>query len=372
MSTVNQVNQPGIAKNTNYDFDVYADNWSYWNPKHREQYPNISKNLHGVVAFGVVKSDGSFDDRYPLGPAKDKWTQGAPPGCDGLAIGGWNNSQANAGLNEVLTRQDPKARITLITNIIKNAKEYGYKRVVIDYENYIKPPPDKALYTNFLKELKQQLHAQNPPIQLEIAMSPDPANQQFYDLKKLISSGTVDHFQVMCYDYARGQGSPVKVDANAGVSDTLQFLENLFQDNPGLESKAKIGIPLYGLEYDLPVGITPEQVASELKAGTLTGSYDTGPTQSVIKDDDISTEIGNNWATPANGWKLLEDGSTPPNYFYYNHKQNKIISALPPQAEKNFADMIKKNFPHVVGFFGWEAQGDFNGSMMENLINNFS
>lgn len=352
-----------IGQSTSYIFEEYADNWSYWNQEHHEQYPNLN-GVAGVVAFAVANPDGSFESDYPLFPVdpNNPWQQAAPPGCTSFAVGGWNNSQPGGGLYSILTGPaNSPAWTNLINTIVSNATQYNYTNVVIDYENYANPPPDPALYTSFLTTLGNTLHQQG--MTLEIAISPNPQNQNFYNLQTLVQNGCVDRFHTMCYDYALGQ-SPIQVIGNNNISQTITWLRQLATIVP--PSKIMVGIPLYGVVFQLASNMTSATVEQALENNTLTATgYNSQST--TITTDDLLTAI-EDWDAPQNGWVQMTNALTPPDYFYYNPSTNQIISAFPPAAMENFFQAIQENIPDVAGFFSWEAEGDFNGTMMQTFI----
>ncbi|MES2273545.1 MAG: glycoside hydrolase family 18 protein [Chlamydiota bacterium] len=352
--------------NKEYRFEVYADNWSYW--AFQKNYPAISSKVHGDVAFAVIKDDGTLNADYPIFPQDplNPWQQAAPPGCDGLAVGGWTNSQPGEGLYNVLTGASEKARQTLIETLVENAKKFGYKNVILDYENYSNPPPDPFLYTHFLQQLGQKLHKNG--IELEIAISPIPANQNYYNLPELVHTNCVDRFHIMTYDYAMGQSGQIRVESNSSIAMTMDLLKQLENTIP--QSKMMIGLPLYGLGYQLPRGTPLSQVAESLKNNSLIAvSYAVfeGAVPSIT-DDQLILEIGD-WNNPKNGWAKLANQNHPPDYYYYNERTGVIISAFPPESIQDFARVIQEEFPDIEGAFAWEAQGDFKGKMMEEFVN---
>jgi hypothetical protein len=346
----------------NYSFEDYTDNWSNW----QNQFPSIPPGASGDVGFMVPNNDGTMNPNYPITPGPNSPAQG---NCPGLAVGGWNASQPGGSLYNILTQSNAggltPAQQTLINTILQAAQQNGYNRIIMDYENYSSPPPDPATYTTFLEALGAKLHSAG--ISLEIAISPNPQNQQYYNIGDLVRSGAVDDFQVMCYDYAMGLPSPTTIQANSGVAQTQAYLKQLIGSGPNQipPNKATIGVAFYGISYKTQAGLTPAEVASALANGTLTGSY-ANPQDPQISDDDILQSIGS-WTNPSPPWSLVHDGSSPPNYFYYNSQTGGMYSAFPPASINDFASMIKTNFPGVAGFFAWDADNDRSGQMMQQL-----
>ncbi len=254
-----------------YSYEAYVDNWSGGNDN-----PTLPSGSQGNHAFCVPNADGTWDNAYAIPPSSD--TQGG-----GLAIGGWNASQggwpgsaANPpggtipswwhdgqtnGLYYVMTTPDnsvvpftngltgAQARQTFITNIVNSAVQYGYSRVIMDYENYgdfLHPgdhyPPDPSLYTGFLKNLETALKPHGIP--LEMPISPSSTNQQFYDLQDLINNTSIT-FQPMCFDYGMGQTADgqgnVTVEPNADVQTSLSYLKKLHINSSTTHNDFMIG-----------------------------------------------------------------------------------------------------------------------------------
>jgi hypothetical protein len=343
--------QKAASAAAGYQWQDYDNNWS------GSGYPPTGAS--GDLAFAVVNSDGSFNSDYPIGNTTDA----------GLAIGGWNNSQQGQGLYQVLTQplnggQLTAAQQNLLNNIADAAQSFGYSRVTMDFEDYFDPNASQVSqsYTTFLEQLGSKLHSLSPPVQLQMAISPSITNQNFFNMNALLSSGAVDKFQVMSYDYEQG-GTPAT--GIASVSQTQQYLQQMLNTYPELNtSKLLIGFPLYGAGYSLPPGLTPAEVMQALSSGS-------GVTMQSgeVGDNTILQNIGN-WQNPTNGFQMLTNGETPPSYFYYNATTGQLYNTFPPQSMQDFASMIKNNFPGVGGFFGWESPDDTaDNSMYTTMMN---
>lgn len=169
-----QASQLNSAMQTfsSYSWEAYQNNWG--------QQGSLPSGVQGDLGFAVVNADGSFDSTYPLNVGSST----------GFAIGGWTNSQPPGGLYEILKEplvngQLTATQQTLLNNIVKNAQLYGFQRVTLDYEAYGQPL-GKEPYTTFLQQLGDALHKLSPPVQLQMAISPDVNNQNYYDLSKLL------------------------------------------------------------------------------------------------------------------------------------------------------------------------------------------
>lgn len=339
--------KPVVEPAPAYSWEDYDNNWG-GGP--------IPGGVNGDLAFAVVNSDGSFNPQYPLGGTGD----------NGFAVGGWTDSQQGGGLNAVLTQalingNLTPAQQTLLNNIVNAVEKYGYQRVVMDFEDYGDPNAGQtsASYTLFLQELGSKLHSMTPPVKLEMAISPEVSNQNYYNMNALLSGGTVDAFQVMCYDYEQGNSGTTGI---ASVAMTQAYLQQMFAAYPDLtQSKLMIGFPLYGAQYNLPAGLTPAQVLAALAGQN-------SPASGEVGDNTILSQIGN-WTNPQNGWEQISNGATPPTYYYYNSTTGVLYNTFPPASMQDFANMIKTNFPNVQGFFGWEASDDLpGGSLFQTMM----
>ncbi|MCX6991214.1 MAG: glycosyl hydrolase family 18 protein [Chlamydiae bacterium] len=339
----------------NYIYEEYVNNWGGAGTPP----PGVS----GSQAFAVVNGDGTFDSRYPL----------AGGGNTALAVGGWNNSQVDGGLNTILTAPlNPDGSLTtvqkkLLDGLVSAAIQYGYKKILLDFEAYSSANPTQVskTYTKFLQELGAQLHALGK--QLDICTSPAVENQNYYDINQLLTS--VDHYQVMTYDYAQG-GSVVT--GNASVSQSKTYLDTMLAKYPGLtQSMLMLGIPTYGIQFSITPGMAQDAVQAGIQAGTLQGTINNnqpGTGSAEMANDLILQDIGD-WINPTNGWVLITTNANPADYFYYNQAKGSVITAFPPASVRDFATMVKGNYPDVTGFFGWEASDEMNGAIMKELIN---
>lgn len=337
-------------------FQVYADNWSFWSLK---KYPTIPHGVSGDVAFAVVKPDGTFDSRWPVEPGAH-WKQGYPDNCDGLAIGGWNNSFKDGGLFAVM-HGPQEARDKLQETILDAIDSQGFLSVTLDYEDYSHTMTKDTAYTDFLVSLGEKLHAKG--IRLQIAISPDKANEDFYSFDTLEETGAIDCYHVMCYDYARGL-TPITVQPNASVAQTMEYLEKLSTKvDP---SKISVGVPFYALGYELTTpGMSPEEVLQGINEGNLSASYKNINGDTILDNDKLIEEIGD-WNTPTNGYvKLIDDKG---NYFYYQQSTGTVFSAFPPNAITHLVSNVTTSFPSIDKYFAWEAASDAKGSMMSTLV----
>ncbi len=356
-----QASQLGSAVQTfqPYTWDAYQNNWS--------KQGALPSGVQEDLGFATIMADGSFDPRFPLNVGSST----------GLAVGGWNNSHPGpeGGLYEVL--KDPlwngnltQTQQTLLDNLVKAAKQNGFQRVTMDFEAYKENVP-KETYTKFMQSLGQQLHAAQPPIQLQMAISPSVENQDYYDLPQLLKDGSVDKLQVMCYDYATDS----KVGDNADVTQTTKYLNEMLSTYEGaglsreeILHKLDIGVPMYGKSWTIQPGLSIDDIRRQIDSGSLTGAPATGNDQEY-GDDKIRGQI-QDWDNPAQPWQKIlagTDGQRSSTY-YYNPTTGQILSAFPPQSMNNLAIAIHDEFPQVAGFFSWQSADDLKGEMYKTMM----
>lgn len=346
-----------------YTYSTYSDNWEWWSNGHL--FPSVPEGVDVDLSFGVIKADGTLDPRYPIDPNQPyNPVQGippTPPGCTGLAIGGWNDSITGGGLYTVMHSTNPKLVSSAAANIVAAAVKYKYKRIIIDYEDYsgLDLATVKKNFMAFIGQVVTGAHKNK--ISVAMAISPDPKHQNYYDLKAL--SSTVDAFQIMTYDYSRGA---TIVSANASIMQTKNFLSQIVKVIKDL-SKIEVGVPFYGIQFEIAPNTPASTVHKQLNSGTLSSI-----SQEVVSDDALLKALGGSWDEPGGDWIVLQDDEKIPNYYYYSQHYGHLVSAMNPAAMKDFAKMLKKSFPKVTCIFSWEAQNDMKGEMMRNVMSAFS
>jgi GH18 family chitinase len=411
-----------------FTYISYSDNWSFYDPSHPNQYPTIPAGVLGATAFAVINNDGNVDVRYPLAPSKVSWAQGSNPAAGyALAVGGWNNSNLdprgaeNMGLYNVLTNNqgsyiDPKTGLTGPQRLLINSlfvatlpqgaswedadlpfpgggdpqlspqirTGLGYKCLIIDFENFANLPgqiQNPQMFNMIMKTICQKI----PNAVVHMAIPGYMQHDGFMDLDDLMKNTNIQQ-QLMLYDYASGltpvpgSNPPVYVvSPNASVQMTHDALQPYAAKYPTQMNRFLIGYPSYGRGFIVSPGLTVEAVQQGIAAKTLTGSYLQNKGDSIVSDDDLLTWIGD-WDTPTNGWSLITVKNGDYNdYYYYESSSGKIISAFPngqvADSVGDFADMVQKfsaQYGNVAGFMTWEAQQDFNGTVITSLMHKVS
>lgn len=433
-------------------FEIYTDNWAI--PDGGLPIPKIPTNVNIDYAFGEVAmawvwdpnadngrggkgmwvvnqndpSNGSwlanFEYGFPVDPSKiiGTLTSRMP---DALAIGGWNASQPNPlfdptnpathyayqenDLYQIMTSPNPQVRENFINNIVSTASQYGYKKIIMDYEDYSHGGKEGNNYTQFLEQLDGKLQALSPPVKLEIAISPDVKNQDYYNLKSLIANTNII-FEPMCYDYAAGV-SPQIVAPNAGTGQTLEYLKAMVASGMPAD-RMKIGFSTYGQAFNLPPGTTLQNVLANMNsanglsfASNWSGDCPVGTPNGgngQISNDQIFKLLGGSAQNPwqpsaASGWQAIvyqdpNHPNYPPEVFYYNPTAGNngaplLISAQTSSDVRGLSTATGQQVtcPSAIdtlvkacdtdpalsgnlGFFGWDAMEDENSVTLNAVI----
>lgn len=393
------INKPKeVSSSSGKRWECYEDNWTYW-----MSMPELPNGIKQDFAFAVVNTDGAFDPSYPV--FTSPWTSDAS-----LAIGGWNNSQSEMpswGTNGFYTlvesidpdSTEPSSQESNFISSIDTSLKAGngaWTSVCLDFENYgddLANSPGK--YTKLIKDVYKFLEENHPGVKLKMCMSPNAQNRRYFDLKDLLTSCPNLTFQLMCYDYALGQAGTTRVIPNDAVygpeydyingtsQETIQTdLLTLFkgdgtdQNPPVPQNRVYLGVPEYGIIYNLNAEdcAAPSDVLAKINNNWSLRANEWNPYGSdngQITNEQILSSLGGSW-TPSEtcGWVTLVDnwGKT----YYYNQSMQQIIAATPPDSlDELMGDFVRKNYPDVLGFFGWEAIGDNAGKSVQTFMNQF-
>jgi hypothetical protein len=431
--------------------EIYSDNWAI--PDGNLPMPNIPTTAAINYAFGEPSMAWSWGPDpqnpnrniwqvNPNDPSNGSWIANFPGGFpvdpanivgkllprmpDALSIGGWNTSQPNPGFDvtnptqpyayqqnnlfQIMTSANAQVRTDFINTIVSTVSKDGYKAVIMDYENYSGGHQEGNNYTQFLKDLWTALQALNPPVALSMAMSPAAKNQNYYDINELIADTGII-FEVMNYDYGLGLANDI-VTPNAGVGQTLDYLHAMVA--AGVPSnRMKFGFSTYGLGFNLPYGVTFQDVLSNLKqpGGQAFASYWSGQCpkgtanggNGQIDNDQIFGLLGsgpgaNPWQPDAaSGWQAISyHNPNQPDYpaevlYYHPTAGNNgcpivisaqtgspvsAVSTSTGQSETVPAALVTlvtscNSDPQLSsnrGFFGWDAMEDENSVALNAVL----
>ena len=163
----------------------------------------------------------------------------------------------NPGIEAAIS---PANRDRVISEILTFAKDYNFQNINIDFEYIRTPPPEiKTHFTQFIKELRQQLtvRCQKSDVKcsLTIDIYADAALKQSDRLWQLADLAPyIDQFIVMGYDFHRttspqsGPVAPLRGAPQLWEDDLITTLRALTQLVP--PQKIILGLPFYGYEWD--------------------------------------------------------------------------------------------------------------------------
>lgn len=191
-----------------------------------------------------------------------------------------DNFASDVSTYEILSSS--KARETLIENMMKEAKKYGFDGWNIDFETL---SSDTGIhYIQFLKELSIQCRKEGLVLSVDNHV-PAPYNE-FYDLKT--QGKVVDYVIIMAYDEHYG-GSKV-----AGSVSSMNFFKKAVNDTLAKVPKERtvIGVPFYTRLWAEQVVEGEVKVSSE--ALTMNKAKNTLQTRDVVAEWNEAT--GQNYA----------------------------------------------------------------------------
>lgn len=134
--------------------------------------------------------------------------------------------------------QNNEETTTLIDNLTNLVNHTSFSGINIDFESL--PTSDRALFSQFISELGQQLHAIGKKLSVDVPAVTDSNNA--YDYAAIGQAS--DEVIVMAYDYSY-PGSPAGPIAPINwVNQVLAYTVNLVPAN-----KILLGIPVYGYDW---------------------------------------------------------------------------------------------------------------------------
>lgn len=171
------------------------------------------------------------------------------------------------------------------------------------------PPSQRQSFTNFMKNLDNQLKSINPDITLSIDIYPTAAiKQRIWDLEKLENS--VNYFIVMTYDYHQrstsyaGPNSPLRGTPLSFDEDIIKNLAEITSIIP--PQKIILGIPFYGYEW----ATTTADKYSQTTSGAVASLQ---RIRELLQEKDLEIQWDRNSLTPYIVHE--EDGETKQIYF---------------------------------------------------------
>lgn len=178
-----------------------------------------------------------------------------------------SNWSANIGFDSDLARTilgNNTIRQDLIANTLNLLQQYGMAGINVDFENMY--PEDRALFTNFIRELAAALNPQGYLVTLAVA-------PKYADLPTASWVGTFDYAALgaaanfiflMTYEWGWVGGPPMAIAPINQVRRVIQYAVSQIPPEKLIQ-----GVPLYAYNWTLPD--TPQNQATTL---TIPAVYD--------------------------------------------------------------------------------------------------
>ncbi|QQZ09467.1 glycosyl hydrolase family 18 protein [Heyndrickxia vini] len=163
-----------------------------------------------------------------------------------MAIYNQENGQFSDELGRILLN-DQEVQNNFLNNIVKTAKQYGFRDIHIDFE-FLRPA-DQEAYTRFLRKAKTRFNQED--WMLSAALAPKTSATQkglWYEAHNYKAIGEiVDFVVIMTYEWGYSGGPPMAVSPINSVRDVLEYA---ITEMP--PSKILMGQNLYGYDWTLP------------------------------------------------------------------------------------------------------------------------
>jgi spore germination protein len=229
---------------------------------------NHYQSITDVAAFAyTIAGNGQISGRH----FKEGMTFAKEKGIRTYAL---VHNYSNGGFDQEAARQllnSPANRQKAVNNLLTILKNNGYTGVHLDLENIA--PTDRALLTQFVKEVKEKLTPAGYKISMavpaKVSDSPNVAWVGAFDYKAL--GELVDEMAIMTYDEHYLNGRPGPVASYPWVEKVIKYATSQVPSN-----KILLGIATYGYEWGPNGGtraLTHSQVSSLLSNNKLQATW---------------------------------------------------------------------------------------------------
>ncbi|QVK18560.1 glycoside hydrolase family 18 protein [Mycoplasmatota bacterium] len=193
-----------------------------------------------------------------------------------MVISNLENGQFSAELGKIILN-DEALQDKLLDNIIKTAKELGFKDIHFDME--FLPPEEKDNYLKFLRKAKQRLSEEG--FLMSVALAPKISGEQkgpWYEAHDYQGIGEIADFVIpMTYEWGYSGGPPRAVSPIDEVTKVVDYAVSVIPP-----SKILLGQNLYGYDWTLPYvpggeyakAISPQQAIELAKTYQVPIEYD--------------------------------------------------------------------------------------------------
>ncbi len=199
-----------------------------------------------------------------------------------MAVTNLENGQFSDAVGEKILN-DKAVQDVLLDNIIKTAKEYGFRDIHFDFE-YLKPE-DRENYNEFLRKAADRLHSEN--LLISTALAPKTSASQtgrWYTAHDYKAHGeTVDFVVIMTYEWGYSAGPPMPVSPIGPVRQVLEYAKSEIPAD-----KIMMGQNLYGYDWTLPY----------VKGGNYAKALSPQTAISVARENNASIEYDNKAQAP--------------------------------------------------------------------------
>jgi len=290
-----------------------------------------------------------------------------------ISIGGWTLSDkfSDVALTDASRQKFARSAVSFM-------KRYGFDGIDIDWEYPVSGglssntyrPEDKQNYTLLLKELDQQIQAQElkdgKDYQLTIASPAGFDKLQNYQLKEM--SQYIDFFNVMAYDYhgawekTTNHNAPLYSNPNDPSSVAGQYnidatIQNYLAAGVSPD-KIVLGAPLYGRTWGNVQSTGDGLFAPAGGAGS--GTWEPG----IIDYSDLYNKL----QSDPNYVRYWDDAAKVP--YVYNQNTGFFSTYEDTQSLGLKLDYVNNN--NLRGAFFWDASGDLRNSNDPNSLINLA
>lgn len=234
---VNKPSEEDLSEN----HDLTTSAWiPYWDQNRGFEIAlNNSDKLDSVSpVWFYVNGDGSLTERNLSNFA---FRVGEMRGA-GIQIVPTVTNPSSEEFSLILNNDQTRARH--IQNIVNAVERYEFDGIDLDYENL--EASDRTIFSQFIKELSEELHSRNKLLTIAVLPKTDniiyqfSASRQAQDYEAI---GTyVDEFRIMAYDWSHNSTT------EAGAVSPSYWIEEVVRYALGKveSSKVVLGAPLYG------------------------------------------------------------------------------------------------------------------------------
>ncbi|TXK76099.1 glycoside hydrolase family 18 protein [Paenibacillus sp. N3.4] len=163
-----------------------------------------------------------------------------------MVVTNLEHAQFSADLGHIIL-SDTAVQNRLLEEIIRTAKQYGFRDIHFDIEHLL--PADRDAYTRFLRKAADRIHKEGFLISTALAPKTSAAQAgEWYTAHDYKAHGQIADFVIiMTYEWGYSGGPPMAVSP---IGPVRKVLEYALTEMPA--SKIMMGQNLYGYDWTLP------------------------------------------------------------------------------------------------------------------------